>query len=55
MQVSTHTVKQAIRRQQLKSVDEVIEATKAGSNCGGCIRKIEALLPKAGTNEEVSN
>lgn len=42
--VSRGTIEDAIREKGLKSVEEVGEATNAGTGCGGCQEKIQAIL-----------
>ena len=42
--VSRGTIEDAIREKGLKSVEEVGEATDAGTGSGGCQEKIPAIL-----------
>lgn len=42
--VSEETIKEQIRTNNLKTVDEVTEYTKAGGGCGHCKSVIEAIL-----------
>jgi len=39
-------IEQAIRQNNLHTVDEVTHYTKAGGGCGGCVPKIEEILAK---------
>lgn len=42
--VSRGTIEDAIKEKGLKSVEEVGEATDAGTGCGGCQEKIQEIL-----------
>lgn len=44
MNVDRDTIVKAIKEQNLTSVEDVQEATTAGTGCGGCVPDIEALL-----------
>jgi len=44
MDVSRSTIENAIRDKKLLTVEEVQEATTAGTGCGGCVEKIETIL-----------
>lgn len=44
MNVDRDTIVNAIKEQNLTSVEEVQDATTAGTGCGGCVPDIEALL-----------
>lgn len=44
MDVDRETIVKAIKEQNLTSVEEVQDATSAGTGCGSCIPDIEALL-----------
>lgn len=43
-EITRGTIEQAIREQGLKTFDEVMEATEAGSVCGSCQDDIEAII-----------
>ena len=42
--VSRGTIEDAIKEKGLKSVEQVGEATEAGTGCGGCQEKIQEIL-----------
>lgn len=42
--VSEETIRRAIRDNQLSSVEEITNFTKAGGGCGGCLDNIAAIL-----------
>lgn len=42
--VSKEEIEKAIKEKGLKTVDEVGEATNAGTGCGGCQEKIQEIL-----------
>lgn len=42
--VSRGTIEDAIKEKGLKSVEQVGEATEAGTGCGGCHEKIQEIL-----------
>lgn len=42
--VSREDIEKAIHEQKLKTVEEVGEATNAGTGCGGCQEEIQAIL-----------
>ena len=44
MGVTESEVREAIISKKLKTVEEVGEATKAGTGCGGCKENIQKLL-----------
>lgn len=44
MEVYKSTIVDAIKEQNLKTVEEVTEATQAGSGCGFCEEDIENIL-----------
>ena len=44
MGVTRGEIEDAIKKQHLKTVDEVGEATSAGTGCGGCQDKIQEIL-----------
>ncbi|ADU66565.1 (2Fe-2S)-binding protein [Desulfurispirillum indicum] len=44
MDVDRDTIVEAIKSQSLSTVEDVQEATSAGTGCGGCIPEIEAIL-----------
>lgn len=44
MEIDRETIVKAIKEQNLKTVEEVQEATTAGTGCGGCIPDIEEIL-----------
>ncbi|MBN1982056.1 MAG: Fe-S cluster assembly protein NifU [Chitinivibrionales bacterium] len=44
--VTEEEIEQAIRQNNLKTVEEITNYTKAGGGCGGCIPQIEELLAK---------
>jgi len=44
MNVDRDTIIKAIKDQNLTSVEEVQDATSAGTGCGSCVPDIEALL-----------
>jgi bacterioferritin-associated ferredoxin len=44
MEVYKQDIVKAIREKNLKTVDEVSEATEAGTVCGGCRPVIEEIL-----------
>jgi len=44
MDIDRDTIVKAIKEQNLTSVEEVQEATTAGTGCGSCVPDIEALL-----------
>lgn len=44
MNVDRDTIVKAIKDQNLSTVEEVQDATGAGTGCGGCVPDIEALL-----------
>jgi bacterioferritin-associated ferredoxin len=44
MEVSRSTIETAIREQGLTSVEQIQEATNAGTGCGGCVEELEAIL-----------
>ncbi len=44
MNVDRDTIVKAIKEQNLTSVEDVQDATSAGTGCGGCVPDIEALL-----------
>lgn len=46
MNVTYKEVLDAIKKHNLKTVDEVGEYTKAGTGCGGCVYSIKLLLDK---------
>ena len=43
-EVSTEEIENAIREKGLKTVEEVGEATNAGTGCGGCQEQIQEIL-----------
>jgi bacterioferritin-associated ferredoxin len=43
-EVTRGEIVKAIKEKQLKSVEEVGEATLAGTTCGGCQEEIQAIL-----------
>ena len=43
-EVSREEIENAIREQGLKTVEEVGEATNAGTGCGGCQEQIQEIL-----------
>ncbi len=45
-EITEKTIEDAIRNGGLTTVEEVEEATTAGSVCGGCIPDIEEMLEK---------
>ncbi len=44
MDVDRDTIIKAIKENQLTTVEEVQDATGAGTGCGGCIPDIEEIL-----------
>lgn len=50
-QVSEEEMVETIREQNLKDVDEVGKATRAGTHCRLCQKDIEAVLDKAFSEE----
>lgn len=44
MDIDRDTIVNAIKEQQLTTVEQVQDATTAGTGCGNCIPDIEALL-----------
>lgn len=44
MDVDRETIVSAIKEQKLTTVEEVQDATGAGTGCGSCIPDLEALL-----------
>lgn len=44
--VTDHDIIDAIKENNLKTVEEVTNYTKAGGGCGGCIGEIESILAK---------
>lgn len=44
--VTMGEIEDAIRTKNLKTVEQVGEATNAGTGCGGCIDKIQAILDR---------
>ncbi len=51
-EVSEETIRTAIRENDLKTVEDVTNYTKAGGGCGECVQKIEKLLAEALTEEK---
>ena len=43
-EVSREEIDKAIRERNLKTVEEVGEATNAGTGCGGCQERIQEIL-----------
>ena len=43
-EVSREEIENAIREKGLKAVEEVGEATNAGTGCGGCQEQIQEIL-----------
>jgi len=43
-EVSREEIEKAIRERNLKTVEEVGEATNAGTGCGGCQERIQEIL-----------
>ena len=43
-EVSREEIENAIREKRLKPVEEVGEATNAGTGCGGCQEQIQEIL-----------
>ena len=43
-EVSREEIENAIREKGLKTVEEVVEATNAGTGCGGCQEQIQEIL-----------
>ena len=43
-EVSIEEIENAIREKGLKTVEEVGEATNAGTGCGGCQEQIQEIL-----------
>ena len=43
-EVSREEIENAIREKGLKTVEEVGEATNAGTGCGGCQEQIQEIL-----------
>ena len=43
-EVSREVIENAIREKGLKTVEEVGEATNAGTGCGGCQEQIQEIL-----------
>ena len=43
-EVSSEEIENAIREKGLKTVEEVGEATNAGTGCGGCQEQIQEIL-----------
>ena len=43
-EVSREEIENAIREKWLKTVEEVGEATNAGTGCGGCQEQIQEIL-----------
>lgn len=43
-EVSREEIEQAIKEKGLKTVEEVGEATNAGTGCGGCQDRIQEIL-----------
>ncbi|MFW6253811.1 MAG: Fe-S cluster assembly protein NifU [Chitinivibrionales bacterium] len=52
--VTDHDIEKAIKENNLTSVDEITNYTKAGGGCGGCIPQIEEILEKV-TNQKVTS
>ncbi len=50
-EVSREEIENAIREKGLKTVEEVGEATNAGTGCGGCQEQIQEILDEM--NEEL--
>ncbi|MFO7940382.1 MAG: (2Fe-2S)-binding protein [Bacteroidales bacterium] len=50
MEVYRETIVEAIKEKGLKTVDEVGEATEAGTVCGECQEDIEELLKEVNGN-----
>lgn len=50
MEVYRETIVEAIKEMGLKTVDEVGEATEAGTVCGECQEDIEELLKEVNGN-----
>ncbi len=44
MDVDRETIVNAIKEQKLTTVEEVQDATTAGTGCGGCVSVIEEIL-----------
>ena len=44
LEVSREEIENAIREKGLKTVEEVGEATNAGTGCGGCQEQIQEIL-----------
>ena len=44
VEVSREEIENAIREKGLKTVEEVGEATNAGTGCGGCQEQIQEIL-----------
>lgn len=44
--VTMGEIEDAIRTKNLKTVEQVGEATNAGTGCGGCADKIQAILDR---------
>lgn len=45
-EISYGEVEKAIREKQLKTIEDVGDATTAGTMCGGCVDEIYLLLEK---------
>ena len=43
-EVSREEIENAIREKGLKTVEEVVEVTNAGTGCGGCQEQIQEIL-----------
>lgn len=44
--VTMGEIEEAIRTKNLKTVEQVGEITNAGTGCGGCTEKIQAILDR---------
>ena len=49
-EVSREEIENAIREKGLKTVEEVGEATNAGTGCGGCQEQIQEILDEINGN-----
>ncbi len=45
-EISHGEIEKAIREKQLKTIEDVGDATAAGTMCGGCVDEIYLLLEK---------
>lgn len=44
MEIDLETIIKVIQKKKLTKVDEIMDATGAGTVCGGCIDKIQEMI-----------